>query len=227
MDKFSLLFCLLKEEEIGSDLKKIRKEHPDAEIEVEVSFATLALHIKGERLAGWEAVLRKKFRTHLVPCKTLQEAVHQNMIAEKKSLALAESCTGGALSALLVSLPGASRYFLGSLVVYSNAWKQKFLGVSPGLEAVSSEAVEQMLQGLFERTETDYAIAISGILGPEGGMVEKPVGTVFLGIAQRDGFLDLRKIQAPPHREEGIEFVVQTALALLWRRIAYQITEFS
>ena len=140
------------------------------------------------------------------------DKIHQFLIAGKKSLALAESCTGGALAARFVSLSGASNYLLGSLVVYSNVWKHQFLGVSLEVEPVSRKAVKQMLEGLFARTSADYAIATSGHLDPPGD--------VYVGVAQRGGFLDVQVMKAPPRRGEGIELAVQAALALFWKRIS-------
>ncbi len=105
----------------------------------------------------------------------------------KYSLAVAESCSGGFLAHLLTAVPGASRYFLGGVVAYSNHLKKRFLGVDDEAlvkeGAVSQVVVEQMALGIQKQTGADYAIATSGIAGPEGGSDDKPVGTVWIAWA--------------------------------------------
>lgn len=112
------------------------------------------------------------------------------MIEKKKTLVVAESCTGGFLSHLITKNPGASEYFLGSFITYCNELKQSILRVKePILKefgAVSEPVVLQMLEGVFEITKADFGIAISGIAGPEGGSKKTPVGTVWVAIGERD-----------------------------------------
>ncbi|NGX46313.1 MAG: Nicotinamide-nucleotide amidohydrolase PncC [Chlamydiae bacterium] len=117
---------------------------------------------------------------------TLEEKIQSFIVEQGKTLALAESCTGGSLSARLVALPGASDYFLGSLVTYSNALKRELLGVSAETlrvhGPVSRETAHEMLIGLLKRTDTHYGIAVTGVAGPTGGTKEKPVGTVWIAV---------------------------------------------
>ncbi len=105
----------------------------------------------------------------------------------KKTLAVAESCTGGLIGHKLTGVPGSSDYFLTSCVTYANKTKIDILGVNPEtLEkhgAVSKEVVREMAEGVRKISGADYAVATSGIAGPGGGSFEKPVGTVFIGIA--------------------------------------------
>ena len=109
----------------------------------------------------------------------------------KQTLAVAESCTGGGLGAALTAVPGSSSVFQGGVIAYSNAVKQALLGVPLDLledhGAVSDPVVAAMAEGVRERLGTDWAIAISGIAGPGGSSVQKPVGLVHLGIAGPDG----------------------------------------
>lgn len=102
-----------------------------------------------------------------------------------KRLTVAESCTGGQLAATITQIPGASSVFDAGFITYSNAIKEKILGVSGETlareGAVSAPVVEQMAHGALQRSGADYAIAVSGIAGPEGGSDEKPVGTVWIG----------------------------------------------
>ncbi len=108
-----------------------------------------------------------------------------------QTIATAESCTGGRLAALLNKHPGSSAFYMGSVVAYDNAVKQQVLGVHPeSLEkygAVSEVVVREMAEGVRALMHTDYAIATSGIAGPDGGSAEKPVGTVWIAWATPNG----------------------------------------
>lgn len=120
-------------------------------------------------------------------CETLDELVHKTLIAKGKTLATAESCTGGNIARLLTAQAGASAYFRGGVVAYSNEVKESVLGVKHStLEAhgaVSEETVREMVEGVRKRLDADYAIATTGIAGPTGGTPEKPVGTVWVSVA--------------------------------------------
>ncbi len=120
---------------------------------------------------------------------TMAELVLNLLIEQNKTLSIAESCTGGYVSHLLTSLSGASKIFVGSVVSYSNSVKHHQLGVESTLfetvGAVSEQVVTQMAEGVRERLVTDYSIAISGIAGPGGGSIEKPVGTVVIGVSSK------------------------------------------
>ena len=110
---------------------------------------------------------------------------------QRRTIALAESCSGGLVSTLLTDVPGSSEYFLGSVVSYANDAKERLLGVSPETlrahGAVSAPSAAEMARGARERFDSDLAVSITGIAGPDGGTPEKPVGTVFFAIASRDG----------------------------------------
>jgi len=145
----------------------------------------------------------------------LEEAVG-NLLKEKgRTMATAESCTGGYIAHLITSIPGSSEYFMGSIVSYSNDVKISQLGVAfDSLEehgAVSKNVVEQMATGARERLKTDYALATSGIAGPDGGTEEKPVGTTWVALAGPDGVVS-QKFHFGEHRGRNIR---RTALAAL------------
>lgn len=105
--------------------------------------------------------------------------------------ALAESCTGGLVSAALTSVPGASDHFWGAVVSYANEAKERVLSVPREVlelhGAVSAETVRSMARGVLALSGADVSAAVSGIAGPGGGTPEKPVGTVWIGLASRDG----------------------------------------
>lgn len=107
------------------------------------------------------------------------------------TIACAESCTGGGIAASLTSIPGSSAYFKGAIVAYDNDVKVKMLGVDPktlaNLGAVSEEVVRQMADGARMKLETDFAVATSGIAGPDGGSEEKPVGLVWIAVSGPHG----------------------------------------
>ncbi len=119
-------------------------------------------------------------------CETLAELVHKTLVERGLTLATAESCTGGNIARLLTVQAGASAYFRGGVIAYSNEVKECALGVKHRtLEAhgaVSEETVREMVEGVRERLGADYAIATTGIAGPGGGTPEKPVGTVRVAV---------------------------------------------
>jgi nicotinamide-nucleotide amidase len=121
----------------------------------------------------------------------LAEIVGQMLVAARKTIVTAESCTAGLMAAMLAEMPGASKYFLGGWVVYSNRMKTENLAVPVELirreGAVSRAVARKMAEGALLRASADYALAITGIAGPDGGAPQKPVGTVWIALAQRKG----------------------------------------
>jgi nicotinamide-nucleotide amidase len=118
---------------------------------------------------------------------SLASVVGALLVAKGQSIAVAESCTGGTLAAMLTDLPGSSAYFWGGAIAYANEVKVNFLGVQPeaiaAQGAVSGVVAEQMALGIKQRLHTDWGIGITGVAGPSGGTIEKPVGTVYIGLA--------------------------------------------
>ena len=108
-----------------------------------------------------------------------------------RTLAIAESCTGGWIAKVVTDIPGSSGWFDRGFVTYSNAAKQELLGVRDATiaehGAVSAEVVAEMAAGALERSRADLVLAVSGIAGPDGGSPDRPVGTVYLSWALRDG----------------------------------------
>ena len=122
---------------------------------------------------------------------TVQELVHGTLTGRGETLATAESCTGGAIAARFTAMAGASAYFRGGVVAYSNDLKREVLGVSAtDLErfgAVSEPVARQMAEGVRRLAGSDYTVATTGIAGPSGGSDEKPVGTVWIAVAGPHG----------------------------------------
>ena len=149
---------------------------------------------------------------------TMQELVHRILTERGKTLATAESCTGGAIAARFTAMPGASAYFRCGVVAYSNEAKADILGVDADdiarYGAVSEQVVRQMAEGVRRVARADYAVATSGIAGPTGGSPEKPVGTVWIAIATPRQTIALCK-QCGADRSQVIDRASAFAIALL------------
>ncbi|MBU2554893.1 MAG: competence/damage-inducible protein A [Bacteroidetes bacterium] len=157
---------------------------------------------------------------------SMEEVIGDYLKRLGKKLSVAESCTGGYVSHLITAIPGSSAYFNGSVVSYSNQSKARLLGVSEDLieecGAVSQKVVEAMAAGALMRFDADYALSISGIAGPDGGTVEKPVGTVWIGLATPTGVTS-KLFLFGEHRGRNIRRAALTALNLLRLDLQKQI----
>jgi nicotinamide-nucleotide amidase len=122
---------------------------------------------------------------------SMASVVGEHLVDKKSTLSLAESCTGGLISHLLVSVPGASQFLRGSVVAYSNEVKEQVLGVQARTikdhGAVSAETAKEMAKCIRALTGADIGVSVTGIAGPDGGSAEKPVGTVFFGVDTSSG----------------------------------------
>ena len=148
----------------------------------------------------------------------LEEKVGELLKGKKLSLSTAESCTGGGVAALITSVPGSSGYFKGGIVAYDNEVKKNLLGVSPetlsAYGAVSRETVIEMAKGAMNRLKTDCAIATSGIAGPGGGTLEKPVGTVWIAVAYKNEIVTMKQ-EGDDGRAGNVEKAIKNALIML------------
>ena len=153
---------------------------------------------------------------------TMEESIAQLLVKGGKTLATAESCTGGYISHLITSIPGSSEYFFGSVVSYANEVKIKHLGVEASLiekhGVVSKEVVEQMAIGGKIALGTDYCIATSGIAGPDGGTKDKPVGTVWIAVATPNGVIS-KLLNLGEHRGRNIRRSALLAMNLLRKEL--------
>jgi len=154
---------------------------------------------------------------------TLEEAVVGLLRERHQSLAVAESCTGGALSDRITDIPGASEIFLAGYVTYANATKEDAIGVPASLiathGAVSEPVAAAMAEGARRKAATKYALATTGIAGPGGGSAEKPVGTVFIALAAEGAPTTVRRCYFPLDRATFKHMTTSAALDLLRRQI--------
>ena len=148
----------------------------------------------------------------------LEVVIGKILKAHGKTMGTAESCTGGYIAHLVTSIPGSSAYFKGSVVSYANEIKENLLDVSHDtLEkngAVSQETVTEMVKGAIENLRVDYALATSGIMGPDGGSEEKPVGTVWIGVGNKDK-IETLKLNLRFDRQRNIAMTASNALNFL------------
>ena len=138
------------------------------------------------------------------------------LLASGKTLAVAESCTGGLLAGAITAVPGSSRYFLGGVVAYHDDVKAGALGVPPALVAahgaVSGEVAVAMAEGVLARIGSDVAVATTGVAGPGGGTRGKPVGTVWIAVADRHGVRRAHRHRFGGDRGEVRRATVRAAL---------------
>lgn len=146
---------------------------------------------------------------------TIEKTIKEMFVSKNLTLSTAESCTGGYLAHRITSVPGASAYFMGSVVAYSNQIKNEVLGVPNETliqyGAVSEETVIAMVKGVMKLNKTDIAVAISGIAGPGGGTKQKPVGTIWLAWGSSDKIVT-EKLTLGKSREKNIEYTAIAAL---------------
>lgn len=182
---------------IGTDEEQLRKE-VDAEIEK-------VLPIIGSAVFGFDN-------------DDLEVAIGKELKKQGLTVSAAESCTGGYISHMFTKVAGSSAYFMGSVVSYDNSVKINVLGVNAETiaqhGAVSEETVIQMAEGARKLMKTDFAIATSGIAGPDGGTPEKPVGTLWIACAM-EGRTVSKKIQMTNQRDTNIQYGSVVALNLL------------
>ena len=225
-----LLECTgLGETEIAERLEKIGL--PTSEIEVGYCAAMGQIEVRLAAAPEHAALLAEKtaaVRATLgaaIYAETrigLEETVGRLLAAQEKNLAVAESCTGGLIGHRLTQIAGSSDYFLGGVIAYSNASKIRDLGVPRELierhGAVSEEVARAMAEGVRTRFGADFGVAVTGIAGPDGGSAAKPVGTVWIAVADAGG--TVAKLRCFPTTREHVKlWSSQQALDLLRRRL--------
>jgi nicotinamide-nucleotide amidase len=226
----NLLECTgLGETEIAERLEKIGLPTPEIEVgycaamgQIEVRLAAAPAHaaLLEEKTAAAHAALGAA--VYAESRISLEEAVGRLLAVQRKTLATAESCTGGLIGHRLTQIAGSSAYFFGGVIAYSNESKIRDLGVSSALiekhGAVSEEVARAMAEGVRARFGADFGLAVTGIAGPEGGSAAKPVGTVWFALADANGTLAKHRC-FPTIRENVKLWSSQQALDLLRRRL--------
>lgn len=156
------------------------------------------------------------------PNDSLPQVVMKLCIDRKETIAASESCTGGMLGEIITAISGSSAFYLGGFTTYSNSLKVNLLDVSTALleefGAVSAQVAEAMALATLKKTGADYALSLTGVAGPLGGSEEKPVGTVFIGLATNNG-VKTKKIFYPGLRDRVRRYAAFTALDMVRREI--------
>lgn len=175
--------------------------------EVEIAKETILLHFEDNRYESSDG--------------KIATAIQELFIQNNWTLSLAESCTGGAIAARLTSIPGASQYFLGSCVVYSNDLKEKILNIPHEVllnhGAVSNETSIALAQAVQQKTSSTFSLSTTGIAGPSGGSEEKPVGTIFISFMKENQNPISNILKAKGERSFIIERTVNYCLGELYR----------
>jgi nicotinamide-nucleotide amidase len=211
------------QELIGADLAAIK----DLELGYCARIGELDLRLVGslESVFKGAEIVRDRLSEHIVSedGSEMEAIVVRLLAARGATVAVAESCTGGLLANRFTNVPGASAVFLEGNVTYSNAAKTRTLGVPVELlnsvGAVSKEVAQAMAEGARARAGATYALSTTGIAGPDGGTPEKPVGTVFVGLASADGASQVEKLFFPTDRATFKQMVTEAALDLLRKRL--------
>ena len=199
--------------------------HELLELGINVGGGEVAVRIRHRRDAGAEeqaivlvAALEAGVPVYSTDGRTVDDIVAAGLRSRGETLAVAESCTGGLLSARITALPGSSDYFLGGVISYANQAKTDLLDVPEGMlaqyGAVSGEVARAMAEGARHALRADHALSITGVAGPDGGTPEKPVGLVFIGCAGPDGTV-VREASFPGDRDSVRQFAATTGLHLL------------
>jgi nicotinamide-nucleotide amidase len=148
----------------------------------------------------------------------LEKVTGNLLIARNKTMCTAESCTGGYIAHLITAIPGSSKFYDGSVVSYSYKAKEDLLNVSREVlqtkGAVSEEVVIQMAKGALYTIQSDYVIAVSGIMGPDGGLPDKPVGTVWIAVGNKNK-IEAQKLYFRFDRERNTQLTATNALNIL------------
>lgn len=148
----------------------------------------------------------------------MEKVTGKLLIARSKTVSTAESCTGGYIAHLLTTIPGSSAFYVGSVVSYSYKAKEDLLNVSKTVletkGAVSEDVVIQMAKGALASIQSDYVIAVSGIMGPDGGLPDKPVGTVWIAVGNKN-HIEAQKLYFRFDRERNTQLTATNALNML------------
>lgn len=220
----------LSESAVDPFLRELSGRHPHIEFGIYPSTGDLTIHLSTvakHEAQGMEELnpiyekIKNKFLSNFFESisGTIEEAIHSLFIEKGWTLSIAESCTGGEASARLTKLAGASKYFLGSIVCYSNNLKNSILNVPEEhlqkYGAVDEETARCLAEEVLKLTGSDFSLAVTGIAGPSGGSKDKPVGTVWGAICRRGEKPHAWKMQFPGNRQ----MVISQTVSLLFSHL--------
>ena len=223
----------LPESELDKRIAPIYREYQNPTTTVLASLGSIEIHLRArgasaEQAESLLAPVADKIEITLGDYvysgkgETLEEVVGMYLMMKQKTVAAAESCTGGLLAERLTRIPGSSNYVLGGAVCYSNELKTKLAGVPKTLiqqhGAVSKPVAQAMAEGIRRRTGASIGVSITGIAGPGGGSKEKPVGMVFIALADERS-TQVREFRFPGTRERIRQWSATAALEMIRRRI--------
>jgi nicotinamide-nucleotide amidase len=230
------LRCLgITESGLGAALETLLADHPEVQVQYRTSFpenhARLVVRADtaaaaDERADALAAQARAAIggAAYAVGEQPLEALVVERLVARGQTVALAESCTGGLIGKLLTDVPGASSALVGGVIAYANDVKERELDVDAGLiaehGAVSEEVAGAMAIGARARLGADWALAVTGVAGPDGGTDDKPVGTVCFGLASAHGVETKRRLLLGTTRDMIRQLAAAVALRWLYSRAA-------
>ncbi|HKQ85222.1 MAG TPA: competence/damage-inducible protein A [Candidatus Acidoferrales bacterium] len=226
----------LPESEVEARVSPIYALYPDVEVTILAAPSGIQLHprVWSSNAMQAENLLDEMTRRMALPLgehlvstngETMEEVVARLLTENRATIAVAESCTGGMLAEHLTNLAGSSNYFLGGVVCYSNEMKTALAGVPAQLieakGAVSAEVASALADGIRKGAAATIGIGITGIAGPGGGTVEKPVGLVYIGIADEHGARSHEYRFSAADRDRNRQMAAQAALDLVRRHFLF------
>jgi nicotinamide-nucleotide amidase len=223
----------LPESEVDQLIAPLYRPHSNPATTILAAYGTIEVHLRARAATDHEAEARLAelgdkielaLGDHVYSTKgeSLEEVVGMYLVMRQKTVAVAESCTGGLLAERLTRISGSSTYFLGGAVCYTNEMKTRWAGVPAELikdhGAVSMHVAQALAEGVRVRTGASIGMGITGIAGPTGGSSEKPVGLVFVALADERG-TQVREFRFPGARDRVRHWATQMALEMMRRRI--------
>ena len=230
--KLSLNYKILRttgiyESELFSTLRSLIDQYSDVDIAFLPSFLGVDIRVSSKNKTSYDAFLKdvnQKIDGYIFSNNnaSLEEVVAKTLIKNKISISTAESCTGGLIADRLTNISGVSAVYKGSIIAYSNDQKMKLLNVSQKIlnkcGAVSEETAIEMAIGVQEKFSTNIGISTTGIAGPTGGTITKPIGLVFIGLAY-NGYSKAYKFNFRHDRISNKMITVQAALNILRKNV--------
>jgi len=223
----------LPESEVDQLIAPLYRVYKNPTTTILASLGTIEVHLRAQAATDQEAELlladlgdkiELALGDHVYSTRgeSLEEVVGMYLVMRQKTVAVAESCTGGLLAERLTRTSGSSSYFLGGAVCYTNEMKTRWVGVPADLiethGAVSKPVAQAMAEGVRARTGSSIGVGITGVAGPTGGSNEKPVGLVFVSLADERG-TQVREFHFPGTRDRVRQWATQMALEMVRRRI--------